>query len=334
MVIMTVKRENTIVLDFRNVIKKPQNVVIHRWIKENLKFTVDQVLCIQFDHIKNKVYIKLVSSTLVQLTVRELHNKLFFKDEDGELQQVFISEEEDEIAVRIYDFPIELSNEKIKETLSRYGKVKSIRNEKWIGDEDLYMCESGIRTVIISMKSKIPSYLKIDGYTSLVTYPNQLRTCMICDEPGHVRKNCPLKPGNKILEIRRPAAPFVEIITTESGVHETYANKIALKSGNSIKQHEETINEEITVFPVTPTPDRSIIDSHTQLLQNQQKSENKAKDKKRKKSITNSSEEERKVPPLKISLKSKDVKGAGALHKSQEDTEHMSSGNDSEDQTY
>lgn len=63
---MMIKRANTITLDFKSVKKKPTNYQLHVWIREKLDFSIDQLLCIQFDHLKNQVYIKLISKLLVE----------------------------------------------------------------------------------------------------------------------------------------------------------------------------------------------------------------------------------------------------------------------------
>ncbi|KAJ8931227.1 hypothetical protein NQ314_015899 [Rhamnusium bicolor] len=118
-------------------------------------------------------------------------NGLFFTDEEGNVHEIYI-EEEEQTFVKIFDFPIELDNNKIKEKLSRYDTVKSIRNDKW-SSEGMYNFESGVRLVTMSIKQNVPSYLTIEGRTSLITYPNQIRTCMFSEEAGHVRRDCPKK---------------------------------------------------------------------------------------------------------------------------------------------
>ncbi|CAH1098860.1 unnamed protein product [Psylliodes chrysocephalus] len=214
---MAIKRENTMVLDFKNVRKKPPNISIHRWIKQIFNFTNDQLVCIQFDHIRSKVFIKVISEWLVKKTMQKFESgKLIYTDEEQDYE-IYISEESDDIWIRIYDFPPELKNSKIIEHFGKYGIVKTIRNETWSGD-DLYNVESGVRSMLISMKKKVPSYVTIEGTTSLVTYKNQERTCMFCDNPGHERRDCPNKPNNRIIAIRRPDAAIPVAAVSDAAV--------------------------------------------------------------------------------------------------------------------
>lgn len=310
---MVLKRQNPIVLDFRNVTKRPANIRKHNWIKTNLKFNIDQVLCIQYDHIRNKVYVKLISQVIVQTTVAKFQGQvLIYTDEDGNNFDIEIFEESEGTFIKIFDFPIELENEKIIENLSKYGKVKSIKNEKWHG-EGLYNCESGVRVVEIVITRNIPSYMKIEGRTSLVTYPNQIRTCMICDVPGHVRKDCPMKPSNKIREIRRPAVPLAEDETGRNNI--TYAQVLRENSEiveaaemvnqnwyddvrqNEIKETETSVSVAEMEMEATPRT----LGSETP-CPNQQAEKIKRKRQKKEAKITSSSEEEKKVPKLTIKL--------------------------------
>ncbi|KAK9873110.1 hypothetical protein WA026_020841 [Henosepilachna vigintioctopunctata] len=58
------------------------------------------------------------------------------------------------------------------------------------------------------LNNKFFSYVTIEGYTSLVTYKNQIRTCIICHKESHEKETCPLSPTNKIINIR-PDLPYV-----------------------------------------------------------------------------------------------------------------------------
>lgn len=237
-----------------NITKKPVGIVLHMWIKDNLKVTIDEVLCIQLDHVKYKVYIKLISKAKVDEVLNRCINGLYY-DEDGERKEIYIKEELQETAVRIYDFPIELNNNKIVSKLSRYGIVRSIRNEKWNEAEGLFPVKSGIRTVIMVIEKNIPSYLQVENYVSLVTYHQQIRTCLFCNEPGHVRAECPKRPANRIMEIRRPPVPIVqEEVQEDQFTVLRSANKERSGSENEDTQAAlESKNSKRKITDVTPT---------------------------------------------------------------------------------
>lgn len=150
---MPIKRINTIRMDFKGVKKKPTLLEIHRWIMETFKFTEEQIMAIQFQQITSKLYIKLVSNVLMTQVLNKFGENVEYVDRDGLMYQINIGEEVEEIKVRIFDFPIELDNGKIKEKLEQYGVVKSIRNEMYNG-KGLYKVENGIRTINMVMKKK------------------------------------------------------------------------------------------------------------------------------------------------------------------------------------
>ncbi|XP_050299620.1 uncharacterized protein LOC126738362 [Anthonomus grandis grandis] len=204
---MRLIRENTIVADFKNVRKKPFQIEIHKWIKETFNFSVDQVCGIQCNTLSKKVYIKLISNLLVKNTLKKFETESpKFIDNEGIRHEIPLEEEGQDVVLRIYDLPLELKDCKIKEYLSIYGSVKSVRREKCSGSE-YYEVENGIRSVLITMKKPIPSYISIESYTSLVVYKNQIRTCVLCNKPGHERRDCPDRIVARIQEIRRPQAP-------------------------------------------------------------------------------------------------------------------------------
>lgn len=219
---MPIRRENTIKIDFKSVKKKPQNIQLHRWIKEKFQLTIDQVMAIQYDHIYHNVYIKLISEMLVKKIVQMYKNgSLSYEDEENKIHEVFISEDVSETIIKAFDFPLELHNAKIKETFNKYGIVKTIRQEKWIG-EDLYQVDNGIRTIIMILEKNIPSYVTIEGCTSFISYKGQERTCMFCDQAGHERKNCP--KNKRRTETNRPNVPipndetltYADIVNTQN----------------------------------------------------------------------------------------------------------------------
>ncbi|KAL3280908.1 hypothetical protein HHI36_004135 [Cryptolaemus montrouzieri] len=149
---MTKRVKNTLVFDFKSVKKKPSNFQLHKCMKGKLNFSVDQLLCIQFDHLRNKVFIKPISNLLVHSSIHTFENKpLEFEDDEGNKHFIPMSEDVDDIDVKVHDFPLEMDNDKIRKALSQYGPVKSIRNDTYTG-QGLYPVVSGARSILIAMK--------------------------------------------------------------------------------------------------------------------------------------------------------------------------------------
>ncbi|CAG9822792.1 unnamed protein product [Phaedon cochleariae] len=310
---MVIRRVNTLTLNFKNVRKKPSNTNLHMWIKNVLKCTVDQIVGIQFDHVKHKIFLKLVSNWQMQAILQKFKDGIVKYVEDGEEFDVYITEDTDDILIKIFDFPLELENNKIKEKMSQYGVVRSMRNEKYAG-EGLFNVETGIRSMWISMKKPIPSYITIEGCTSLITYANQVRTCMICEEPGHERKDCPRRITNRINEIRRPSAPVVTMISSEILQQESTDSQLEIPEtqltpaidvivNNEEVHHEEEEKEKSEESLDSELESDTIGDiiSPTQKWQ-EVKTKNTGLKKKKREEMETSSEEERKVPKLTIKL--------------------------------
>lgn len=204
----SIRRVNTLTLDFGNVGRKPEYSRIHELIRTSLKFSNEEIVGIQVDSIKAKVYIKCSDRTVVQRAVQNHDGKIYYVDQNNQRYPIELYEEEPEIFMKLFDFPLEMSNEKIKSALMKFGSVKTIKNDRWKG-EGFYQVENGVRTVVMNMTKPVPSYLRLDGYTSLVTYHGQIRTCMMCDQPGHERRECPKLMNRRLEQIRRPDAPKV-----------------------------------------------------------------------------------------------------------------------------
>lgn len=251
------RRVNTLTLNFAQGSKKPDHFGVHQLIRDQLKFKEGEIKGIQMDNIKSKVYIKLESKVMVQKSISDNNGLVYFTDSNNQRHPVELTEEEPETFMKIYDFPIEMSNEKIKLALGKFGIVKSIRNDVWRG-EGFYKVENGIRSVIMKLNKPVPSYVRVEGYTSLVTYHGQPRTCMICDLPGHVRKDCPKQIQKRIEQIRRPPVPlvlaansgksFAEVTSNRSGEEcSSCVNEVVPNLSNiEPKEQEKLLEDEVT----------------------------------------------------------------------------------------
>ena len=99
--------------------------------------------------------------------------------------------------------PYGLPEASIKLTLSRYGKVKSLR---------------AVNHMVLNQD--IPSRIAVQGNHLNIFYKNQPRSFFMCTGAGHEAKNCPKKAANK-----RPAPPD----NTHSKAPRTYAESTAHK---------------------------------------------------------------------------------------------------------
>ena len=90
--------------------------------------------------------------------------------------------------VKIYYLPFEVTNIELVEALREFGHVHSVRQDKMSLHGDIF---NGIRTVLMTIRKPIPSYLHVEGYQVYSFYRGQEKTCRICQRTGHFQKNCP-----------------------------------------------------------------------------------------------------------------------------------------------
>ena len=92
--------------------------------------------------------------------------------------------------IRIASLPPEVKENEIRACVSKYGKVKSIRDKIWTS-ACRYKVYNGIRIVELKLKLHLPSHMSIAGNDVLITYDGQPPTCSRCNETGHRQLDCP-----------------------------------------------------------------------------------------------------------------------------------------------
>lgn len=92
--------------------------------------------------------------------------------------------------VHLFDFPAELGDEPVRQVLSGYGNVRSVRRQRYIGRPDI---ETGTRLVLMTFRVTPPRSLIIGGYMCRLWYRGQPLVCNLCNEQGHKSADCPNK---------------------------------------------------------------------------------------------------------------------------------------------
>ena len=101
--------------------------------------------------------------------------------------------------VLIYNFPYEIDHSVVRNALSFYGEVESVRFRHWTHHAEV--CD-GVRTVRMVRSGAIPRNLIIDGFPVKVAYVGQELECDICGKKGHIAKNCEMR--GKCMECKQP----------------------------------------------------------------------------------------------------------------------------------
>lgn len=217
---------------------------------------------IQIDHIHKQVFIK-TDTLQAAIDACATNKHLAFMNEDGIMFPVNITMADGAVDVRVYDLPPELSNELLKSTLTKYGDIHSITNEKWSKNVK-FQISSGVRIVNMLINQPIPSYLTIDDCKTLITYPNQLQTCFHCNNPDHIAQKCPQKTNPNIKNLNDP------------NIRSSYAA--------SLKAYIPTNTNNSLTTPLPDVPirdtnisDRTILPLHTNTVQAFKQALNKEK---------------------------------------------------------
>ena len=234
-------RQNTIVCCFDPRSPRITAYHIHEWIHDNLHLAEDDVRMIQIDGPRRRVYIKFTSGERMQSVLQDCNGQLEFRHDNGELSQVTI-----ELAgmgikkIRIASLPPEVTENTIRDSLSKYGEVKNIREEIWTSVYR-YKVYNGIRIVDMNLKQHLPSHMSIAGNNALISYDGQPLTCYKCNETGHLQQDCPR---------RKRVGPPATVVSNS-----TWADVVA----HSTKNTQSAMSKQAT----TPTHDTCSEESRT-----------------------------------------------------------------------
>jgi len=90
--------------------------------------------------------------------------------------------------VKVHYLPYEVANELLLEALKVYGHVYHIRRDSFQLHGEI---ETGTRTVTMTLREDIPSYIQVGGCTVKTYFRGQKMTCRVCGGTGHIGRKCP-----------------------------------------------------------------------------------------------------------------------------------------------
>ncbi|XP_055630557.1 uncharacterized protein LOC129771168 [Toxorhynchites rutilus septentrionalis] len=196
------RRENTFRIDYANVPKKPSSEEVHRFVGETLAMKREDIKRIQYSRNLGIAFIKTTSLEVARKVVEENDNTHEIKV-NGKSYVLRLKMEDGAVEVRIYNHSEDVSNQKIDKFLSAYGEVLTIREEVWNEKHFFSGLPTGVRILRMTVKKNIPSYVTIDGETTLLSYYGQQQTCRHCSEFIHNGVSC---VQNKKLLVQKLAA--------------------------------------------------------------------------------------------------------------------------------
>lgn len=188
---VTIRRVNTIKVQFEASAPRPTAMELHVWIQQTLNINTDQVDSLQLNMQEKSLYIKVISPTVYENIVQKHEGETKFRYGNGEQTLIKISKADSPaITVRVFNLPPEVPNSMVTTALTRYGVIHSVRNEQW-STAFPFPVNNGIRALKMEVKQNIPGSVLIAGYNAHVTYIGQPILCFVCHEPDHKKEDCP-----------------------------------------------------------------------------------------------------------------------------------------------
>ena len=105
---------------------------------------------------------------------------------DG-IQTFFTEASVRSVKVTVKNLPSELSNNVLRDALSQYGSVSSFHK---VTEDGIW---NGDRLVSMTLRSDIPSLIKIGKYPAFIRYRGQRLCCHYCNQWDHAIKDCRYK---------------------------------------------------------------------------------------------------------------------------------------------
>ena len=164
-----------------------------RFLKNGLKLHCQDVEGIQREFGSQRVYVKFKTQEVCDRIVAASDGKHHHVTEEGVAHAITVSHTgfgyKD---VKVFNVPFELSNAAVSRALEQYGRVHRVINASY-GRDYPFPVDSGIRILKMELRKNIPSFVNIgvSGVRATVVYEGQVRTCAVCNEPGHLRFDCP-----------------------------------------------------------------------------------------------------------------------------------------------
>lgn len=184
---MSSLRKNTIIVDFGVLPKRPDASQVQKFLEKEIQLQLSDTTNIQLHNIRNCVFIEMINAETAQ-RYQNLHNNKHIVNCDNKGFKIPVYVEKETITVRIHDLPPQMPHVTVLEFIQQYGTPISITREKWkYFFPGVY---NGVRVLQMKLDRPIPSFITINGESSLVTYRNQPKTCRHCGRAAHPKQKC------------------------------------------------------------------------------------------------------------------------------------------------
>lgn len=257
------KKQNTVVLNLRGIPIRLTHLDVQTIIQQQLQLTVDQVIAIHYDTLKNLVFLKVSREELADRIVNSFPSGLTYKDpQNGTEYPVPMAREIGLTSVRVHQVSIDVPNSLIASALAPYGTViGNVINETYGPHMPYATVYTGVRTVRMKLTKAIPSFLEVDGEKTLVTYNGQSKTCMRCGSTEHFRSECtnPVSRGPSAMNrVRTMAAVVSNRFAEPEPLHLETLHSTAENNSENLESTEANMEDDYNSPPDDQLVDLSI----------------------------------------------------------------------------
>lgn len=189
---MSISRRNTLIVDFSVLPKRPEPGKVEKFFDEKIQLRLSDTANIQFHNVHNCVFIEMIDAETA-LRYQNLHHNRHTVYCNGKAFKIPVYVEKESVTVRIHDLPPQMPHTTVLAFVEQYGTAISITRERW--KHYFPGVYNGVRVLQMKLDRPIPSFITINGETTMVTYRNQPRTCRFCGLAAHPKQRC-TKPNN------------------------------------------------------------------------------------------------------------------------------------------
>jgi hypothetical protein len=201
----------------------------------------------------------------MQFALQDSKGLLEYKHDNDELSQVII-----ELAgmgtkkIRIARLPPEVTENMIRDSLTKYGEVKNIRDEIWTSAYR-YKLYNGIRIVDMKLKKHLPSHMAIAGNDAIISYDVQPPTCYRCNETGHQQQDCPRRRSVGLPVTVVANSTWADIIAQDTNdTHPAISKQATKKTHDTCSEESSILINEPPKMQINTQPQDNHITPDTQ----------------------------------------------------------------------
>lgn len=207
-------KENTVEVRFHRDAPKMTPNDVFNFLEKALGLDVTKdVKSLQQEYRRRVISVTLVSDTKCEEVCLRDDGGLRFRYADGSDTAVTITHAGlNNVAVRLLDLPFGMPHEVAVGVLRRFGEpCGKMDFEYWHRNKQRTNVSNGTRVIRMNLQQHIPSFVSVAGFTAVVIYGGQPKTCARCGSTQHLVRACTAEPGKRVRTFAQVADPSANL---------------------------------------------------------------------------------------------------------------------------